>query len=329
MAISSLSSSSDNEVQSCSTACSKAYKQLHSQYDTQTVEFRKSQLDVLLYQASLKSIEARLVVYRQNESIFQDNIIMLKNEVEARDNYLITLKQKPNQAKKEKDDLKLNCPSDRLQLSGGYNVVPPLITGNFMPPKLDLVFHTAPIAVETAHSAFTVKLSSFEPTQTCLTQIDHLHPSLRNRNRNPFLFPLQDSFPASIRSSIFHLIRTTTRTDYLFDDFAGELTLLKSIPPGINETDCNPEEEIRLIKRLLYDNSSPRLSEEFISENSNAAFESFSLFPIPVEDSDSLMEEIDLSFTSDDPMPPSIKEDDYDSERDILILEELLRNDSL
>nr|GEY85923.1 hypothetical protein [Tanacetum cinerariifolium] len=97
---------------------------------------------------------------------------------------------------------------------------------------------------------------------------------------------------------------------------------------GINETDCDPEEEIRLIKRLLYDNSSPRPPKECISENSDIAFESFSPFPIPVEDSDSLMEEIDLSFTSDDPIPPGIEEDDYDSKRDILILEELLSNDS-
>nr|GFD35837.1 hypothetical protein [Tanacetum cinerariifolium] len=41
------------------------------------------------------------------------------------------------------------------------------------------------------------------------------------------------------------------------------------------------------------------------------------------------MEEIDLSFNPDDPMPPGIKEDDDDSERDILILEELLNNYSL
>nr|GEV68319.1 hypothetical protein [Tanacetum cinerariifolium] len=41
------------------------------------------------------------------------------------------------------------------------------------------------------------------------------------------------------------------------------------------------------------------------------------------------MEEIDLSFTSDYPLPSDIEEDDYDSERDILILEELLSNDSL
>nr|GEX34202.1 hypothetical protein [Tanacetum cinerariifolium] len=46
--------------------------------------------------------------------------------------------------------------------------------------------------------------------------------------------------------------------DSLLDEFVGELTLLKSIPPGINETDCNLKEETRLIKKLLYDNSSPR-----------------------------------------------------------------------
>nr|GFB87552.1 hypothetical protein [Tanacetum cinerariifolium] len=46
-------------------------------------------------------------------------------------------------------------------------------------------------------------------------------------------------------------------------------------------------------------------------------------------DSDSHIEEIDLPFTLDDPMPSGIKDDDYDSRRDILILEELLNNYSL
>nr|GFC70145.1 hypothetical protein [Tanacetum cinerariifolium] len=64
----------------------------------------------------------------------------------------------------------------------------------------------------------------------------------------------------------------------------------------------------------------------FVFENSNAEIESFSLSSIRVKDSDSFLEEIDLSFTLDDPMPPGIEEDDDDSERDILILEELLSN---
>nr|GEZ68976.1 hypothetical protein [Tanacetum cinerariifolium] len=46
-------------------------------------------------------------------------------------------------------------------------------------------------------------------------------------------------------------------------------------------------------------------------------------------DSDSLMEDIDLSFISDYPMPSGIEDDDYDPERDILILDELLSNDSI
>nr|GEZ66626.1 hypothetical protein [Tanacetum cinerariifolium] len=60
-----------------------------------------------------------------------------------------------------------------------------------------------------------------------------------------------------------------------------------------------------------------------------AEIESFSPSPILVKDSDSFMEEIDLSYTSDDPMPPGIEEDDYDSEMDILIREELIDNYSL
>nr|GFC84995.1 hypothetical protein [Tanacetum cinerariifolium] len=40
----------------------------------------------------------------------------------------------------------------------------------------------------------------------------------------------------------------SSKIGYLFDEFAGELTLLKSFPPGIDETDCHPEKEIRLAK---------------------------------------------------------------------------------
>nr|GEU35754.1 hypothetical protein [Tanacetum cinerariifolium] len=76
MAFSSSSSSSDNEVLSCSKAC-------------------------------LESVEARLLVYKQNESIFKEDIKLLKLEVQLRDNALVTLRQKLEKAEQEKDDLKL------------------------------------------------------------------------------------------------------------------------------------------------------------------------------------------------------------------------------
>nr|GFA48759.1 hypothetical protein [Tanacetum cinerariifolium] len=125
------------------------------------------------------------------------------------------------------------------------------------------------------------------------------------------------------------IISSSSKIGSFLDEFDGELTLLKSILLGIDKTDCYSKEDIHLIERLLCDNSSPRPTEEFVSENSNADIESFSPSPIPDEDSDSCIEEIDLTFTPDDPMPPSIEDDDNDSERDILILQELPSNYSL
>nr|GFA01795.1 hypothetical protein [Tanacetum cinerariifolium] len=219
MAISS-SISSNNEVQSCSTACAKAYKQLHNQYDSQTVEIRKYKIDVLSYQTALESVESRLVVYKQNESILHDNIIVLTNEVAGRDHFISIAKQKLKEAKTERDDLKLkfekfqsssknlaeliasqtnnkhglgylpledvsanlslSCPSDRVQPSGGYNVVPPLITGNFMPPKPDLVFNTAPLVVESDHSAFNVQVNTAKPAQVISHTTESMAPIIED-----------------------------------------------------------------------------------------------------------------------------------------------------
>nr|GEX29881.1 putative ribonuclease H-like domain-containing protein [Tanacetum cinerariifolium] len=54
---------------------------------------------------------------------------------------------------------------DRFQPSGGYHVVPPPYTGNFMPPKPNLVFNTVPTTVETDHVTFNVQLSPTKPEQ--------------------------------------------------------------------------------------------------------------------------------------------------------------------
>nr|GEX62977.1 reverse transcriptase domain-containing protein [Tanacetum cinerariifolium] len=97
----------------------------------------------------------------------------------------------------------------------------------------------------------------------------------------------------------------------------------------LDQSALHSEEDIRLIEKLLYDNSSPRLPEEFVSANSEAASKSFSPSPILVRDSDSLIEEIDLLCTLDYPMPSGIMDKDYDSERDILITKDLPSNNTL
>nr|GEW02873.1 hypothetical protein [Tanacetum cinerariifolium] len=108
MAFTSLSSSSsDNKVVSCSKFCTKAYATLQSHYDKLTNELRKSQFDVLSYQTGLESVEARLLVYQQNETVFEENIKLLKLDIKLKDKALVVLRQKFENAKQEKDTLKL------------------------------------------------------------------------------------------------------------------------------------------------------------------------------------------------------------------------------
>ncbi|GJZ03656.1 hypothetical protein Tco_0536931 [Tanacetum coccineum] len=144
---------------------------------------------------------------------------------------------------------------------------------------------------------------------------------------DPHSFNTESNFIESLLNRDI-LIDSSPKFDYLLEEFSGELAHIDPIPPGIEKADFDLEEEIRLVKNLLYDNSSPRPPEELNLEIADMIFESLSPSPILVEDSDSLMEEIDLFLASDDSMPPGIKDDDYDSEGDIRFLEELLNNDS-
>ncbi|GJT27866.1 hypothetical protein Tco_0908141 [Tanacetum coccineum] len=97
---------------------------------------------------------------------------------------------------------------------------------------------------------------------------------------------------------------SSPKIDSLLEEFSSELAHIDLIPPGIDEADFDPEEDIRLIDKLLYDNSSPRPPKELNYEIPDAIIESFSPSPIPVEDSDSLIEEIDIFLAPDDSIPP-------------------------
>nr|GFB63603.1 hypothetical protein [Tanacetum cinerariifolium] len=88
-------------------------------------------------------------------------------------------------------------------------------------------------------------------------------------------------------------------------------------------------EEIHLVENLLYDNSSLRPPEELNAEIADTIVESLSPSPIPVEYSDSLMDEIDLFLATDDLLHPGIESDNYDSKGDIHFLEELPVDDSI
>nr|GEW33044.1 hypothetical protein [Tanacetum cinerariifolium] len=131
-----------------------------------------------------------------------------------------------------------------------------------------------------------------------------------------------------------NLIESLVNQDTLIDsspkfDYLLEHAHINLIPPVIEEADFDLEEEIRLVENLSFDNSSLRLPKELNAEIVDTIVESLSPSPIPVEDGDSHMEEIDLFLATNDLMPPGIENDDYDSEGDIYFLEELFSNDPI
>nr|GEX77325.1 RNA-directed DNA polymerase, eukaryota, reverse transcriptase zinc-binding domain protein [Tanacetum cinerariifolium] len=73
------------------------------------------------------------------------------------------------------------------------------------------------------------------------------------------------------------LMAFSPKFDSLLEEFSGELAHTDLISPGINEANCDPEEDIHLVKRLMYDNSSPLPPKDFNSENSDVIIKSFSL----------------------------------------------------
>ncbi|GJR96417.1 putative ribonuclease H-like domain-containing protein [Tanacetum coccineum] len=165
---SSSSKSSDSEVTNCTQDCLKTYNTLKEHYDKLVIENRKFLVDMASYKYALGSVKERLEVHKKNEIIYEDKIKVLNEHVQIRDNVLAQFRQRFETAEKERDELKLKL--DKFQSSSknlsnllesqvsannktglgfdnhvgdksgeNYHAIPPTITGNFMPPKHELV----------------------------------------------------------------------------------------------------------------------------------------------------------------------------------------------
>nr|GEX68995.1 hypothetical protein [Tanacetum cinerariifolium] len=137
---------------------------------------------------------------------------------------------------------------------------------------------------------------------------------------NTHCFNVESDFVESLsnRDSLIDV-----KFDYL-EEFSGAL-----MPTSIADEECirrEHEEYISLMERLLTINPCPRPMENF---HANTIIETLPTYPIPLEDSDSQREEIDIFTGTDDLLRPSVESNDYDSEGDIYFLEELFVDDSI
>nr|GEV91350.1 hypothetical protein [Tanacetum cinerariifolium] len=137
---------------------------------------------------------------------------------------------------------------------------------------------------------------------------------------NPHCFNVESDFAESL-SNRDTLIDSSSKFDFL-EEFSVAL-----MPTSIADEERIRREHaeyINLTETLFTISSCPRPM-----ENSNKIVETLPTSLILIKDSDSQREEIDIFTGTDELLPLSIKSDDYDSERDINVLEELLVDDSI
>ncbi|GKB27194.1 ribonuclease H-like domain-containing protein [Tanacetum coccineum] len=158
MAYSSTSSNSEVSTDSnCSSSCLENVKILKEQNEQLLKDLRTSKINAITYKTGLESVEARLLVYKKNESVYEEDIKLLKREIHLREVAITELRRKLELAQKQKDEIQLTVEKyensskslsklidcqivDKCKTGLGYNVVLPPYTGNFMPPKPNFSF---------------------------------------------------------------------------------------------------------------------------------------------------------------------------------------------
>ncbi|GKC96686.1 ribonuclease H-like domain-containing protein [Tanacetum coccineum] len=127
MAYSSTSSNSEVSTDSnCSSSCLENVKILKEQNEQLLKDLRTSKLNVIAYKIGLESVEARLLVYKKNESVYEEDIKLTVDKFKNSSKNLSKL---------------IDCLIvDKCKTGLGYNAVPPPYTGNLMPPKPDMSF---------------------------------------------------------------------------------------------------------------------------------------------------------------------------------------------
>ncbi|GJZ53710.1 hypothetical protein Tco_0608595 [Tanacetum coccineum] len=236
------SSSSDSEVSNDST-CSKSYLEtievLKSQYEQLFKRFEKSELMVVAYKTGLQSVEERLEFYKKNESIYVKRINGLKWDIQVGEITIGELRKK------------LEIIVDNCKKGLGYNVVSPLLTGNFMPPKPDLSF--------TGLEEFTSKPVVIQPiVKNSEAKASEAKPkAVRKNNGAPIIEDwVSDSEEENVSQT--KIEKKTTKPSFVKIDFVKAKQTNKTDRKTAKQVDCNYQRVVKLVwnnaKRVNHQN---------------------------------------------------------------------------
>ncbi|GJY97976.1 ribonuclease H-like domain-containing protein, partial [Tanacetum coccineum] len=187
--LTSSTSSTNSEVSNdsnCCSSCLECVKYLKEQNEQLVKDLRTARISAVSYKTGLESVEARLLVFKKNESVYEKDIKILKREIYLRDLDITELKRKLELATKEKDEMDVKCAFLYVKIEKEvYVCQPPGYEDPDFPDRVYKVekalygLHQAPRAWYETLSTYLLE-NSFSDIKTANTPIETHKPLLKD-----------------------------------------------------------------------------------------------------------------------------------------------------
>ncbi|GJT38041.1 putative ribonuclease H-like domain-containing protein [Tanacetum coccineum] len=151
------SSDSDTEVISCSNKCKESYANLKKLYDAQREQLSDASIEIKAYSQGLKKVEAQLVAHQQGQLCANDKFGLGYGD--HRYDGILSYENEVLQSvfMNKESEIENQPLYDRFVTAEGMHVVPPPMTGNYMPSGPE---------IEVDYSQFTYGPKQTQPSES-------------------------------------------------------------------------------------------------------------------------------------------------------------------
>ncbi|GJY46707.1 ribonuclease H-like domain-containing protein [Tanacetum coccineum] len=172
------SSSLDSEVHTFYKDCLKSYETLQKQYDQQREALKKSNLEIIVKDISIKDLKNQLeealkekddlkLKLEKFEESSKNLTKLINSQISAKDKAGLGYDSQINESKmvnsvfnNKESDVDDSPVNDRFKIGEGFHAVPPPYTGNYMPSRPDLSFAGLDDSVYKAKVSETITIAS-------------------------------------------------------------------------------------------------------------------------------------------------------------------------
>ncbi|GJY68840.1 hypothetical protein Tco_0471822 [Tanacetum coccineum] len=200
MAYSSTSSNSEVSTDSnCSSSCLENFKILKEQNEQLLKDLRTSKINAITYKTGLESVEARLLLYKKNESVYEKDIKLLKHEIYLKEVAITELPKLQTVEDLQGDALlHYNAEIELMNLillsipNDIYNYVDACTSAKHMWKRVERLMRGTIQNKVNRETRFTNEFDQFvaEPGEALVSVYNHFAQLMNDLERNDMHFPI-------------------------------------------------------------------------------------------------------------------------------------------